>query len=88
VDSREAHYDDYDAGGANSNLPEKKTLLAQRPDGHLMRELIRAWDPLSHRVAWEHETCSGLLSEADVDAIHAFLIDQQKQLFEAQRTQR
>jgi quinohemoprotein ethanol dehydrogenase len=34
------------------------------------------------------EKFGDLLSETDVDAIHAYLIDQQRQLFEVQQTQR
>jgi quinohemoprotein ethanol dehydrogenase len=53
--------DSYDAGGAGVALPTREALRAERPDGHLMRELIRAWDPVAQKLAWEHETSSGTM---------------------------
>jgi quinohemoprotein ethanol dehydrogenase len=50
--------DGYGSEGADSALPALKALQAERPDGHLMRELIRAWDPVAHKVVWEHEASS------------------------------
>ena len=40
-------------------LPELKTLAAERKV-KLVRELIRAWDPVSQKTVWEHETSSGI----------------------------
>ncbi len=40
-------------------LPDRKTLEATR-DVKLVREVMRAWDPVNHRIAWEQETSSGM----------------------------
>jgi quinohemoprotein ethanol dehydrogenase len=40
-------------------LPELKSIAGTR-QGKLVRELIRAWDPLAKRTVWEHETSSGV----------------------------
>jgi quinohemoprotein ethanol dehydrogenase len=40
-------------------LPDLKSLQAKR-DVKLVRELIRAWDPVAQKVVWEHETSSGI----------------------------
>lgn len=42
-------------------LPSLESIQAQRP-GKLVRELIRAWDPVNQRTVWEHETSSGTRS--------------------------
>jgi quinohemoprotein ethanol dehydrogenase len=42
-------------------LPSLESIQAERP-GKLVRELIRAWDPVKHETAWEHETSSGARS--------------------------
>jgi quinohemoprotein ethanol dehydrogenase len=42
-------------------LPSLESIQAERP-GKLVRELIRAWDPVKQRTAWEHETASGTRS--------------------------
>ena len=39
-------------------LPPLDDLSRER-DGHLVRELIRAWDPVAQKVVWEHETSGG-----------------------------
>jgi quinohemoprotein ethanol dehydrogenase len=53
--------DSYDAGVAGVSLPKREALQAERPDGHLMRELIRAWDPVKQKPVWEHTTSSGTM---------------------------
>jgi quinohemoprotein ethanol dehydrogenase len=40
-------------------LPDLKSLQAERKV-KLVRELIRAWDPVAGRIVWEHETSSGM----------------------------
>ena len=40
-------------------LPALKDLQRERKD-KMVRELIRAWDPVAEKVVWEHETSSGL----------------------------
>jgi len=53
--------DMYDAASMKSlfgPLPELKDLKRERTD--LVREVLRAWDPLTHNVVWEHETSSGV----------------------------
>ncbi|HTV33574.1 MAG TPA: PQQ-dependent dehydrogenase, methanol/ethanol family [Methylocella sp.] len=40
-------------------LPSRKTLKATR-QVVLLRELIRAWDPIAGKTVWEHETTSGV----------------------------
>ncbi len=51
----------YDAAGLArlyGALPPLADLSRER-DGHLVRELIRAWDPVAQKVVWEHETSTG-----------------------------
>jgi quinohemoprotein ethanol dehydrogenase len=40
-------------------LPSLASLQAERK-GKLVRELIRAWDPVAQKTVWEHETSSGM----------------------------
>jgi quinohemoprotein ethanol dehydrogenase len=40
-------------------LPDLKSIESTRK-GKLVRELIRAWDPIARRTVWEHETSSGV----------------------------
>jgi quinohemoprotein ethanol dehydrogenase len=40
-------------------LPGRKTLEATRKV-KLLREFIRAWDPVAQKMVWEHETTSGV----------------------------
>ncbi len=40
-------------------LPELKDLRAARKS-KIVRELIRAWDPVAQKTVWEHETSSGI----------------------------
>ena len=48
----EAMYREYQQKGkVIERLPE---------DDKLVRELIRAWDPIAQKVVWEHETSSGM----------------------------
>jgi quinohemoprotein ethanol dehydrogenase len=42
-------------------LPPLKDLEAERKV-KLVRELIRAWDPIAGKTVWEHETSSGMRS--------------------------
>jgi quinohemoprotein ethanol dehydrogenase len=52
----------YDAGELKpfyGPLPDLKVLEATRKV-KLMRELLRAWDPLAGRIVWEQETSSGM----------------------------
>jgi quinohemoprotein ethanol dehydrogenase len=40
-------------------LPDKKSIDATRKV-KIVRELIRAWDPIAQKTVWEHETSSGI----------------------------
>ena len=40
-------------------LPDLKDLKATR-NVKLVRELLRAWDPVTQKIVWEHETSSGI----------------------------
>jgi quinohemoprotein ethanol dehydrogenase len=40
-------------------LPDRKTLEGTRKV-KLLREFIRAWDPIAQKMVWEHETTSGV----------------------------
>jgi len=40
-------------------LPDLQTLKATRKV-NLVRELLRAWDPVAQKIVWEHETSSGI----------------------------
>jgi quinohemoprotein ethanol dehydrogenase len=54
--------DTYDAEALKRDfgpLPDLKSLQAAR-DVKLVRELIRAWDPVAQKLVWEHETSSGV----------------------------
>ena len=54
--------DSYDAADLKEiygPLPDLKTLQKTRKV-KLVRELLRAWDPVTQRTVWEHETSSGL----------------------------
>ena len=54
--------DTYDAAALKQDfgpLPELKTLQATRKV-KLVRELLRAWDPIAQKVVWEVETSSGV----------------------------
>jgi quinohemoprotein ethanol dehydrogenase len=54
--------DSYDAADLKrlyGPLPDLKTLKTERKV-KLVRELIRAWDPVAQRTVWEHETSSGM----------------------------
>jgi quinohemoprotein ethanol dehydrogenase len=53
----------YDPGAAKSmfgTLPDLASLRSERPGQKLVRELIRAWDPVAQKTVWEHETSSGV----------------------------
>ncbi len=55
--------DTYDAADLKhlfGPLPDLKDLRASRKT-KLVRELIRAWDPVAQKTVWEHETSSGVL---------------------------
>jgi quinohemoprotein ethanol dehydrogenase len=52
----------YDAAGLKrlyGPMPELEALKSERKE-NLVRELIRAWDPIAQKVVWEHETSSGM----------------------------
>src|ERR1019366_3448688 len=54
--------DTYNAAGVRPRLgplPELKDLRAARKS-KIVRELIRAWDPVAQKTVWEHETSSGV----------------------------
>jgi quinohemoprotein ethanol dehydrogenase len=54
--------DSYDAADLKrlyGPLPELKELKTERKV-KLVRELIRAWDPIAGKTVWEHETSSGM----------------------------
>jgi quinohemoprotein ethanol dehydrogenase len=54
--------DSYDAADLKEiygPLPDLVTLQKTRKV-KLVRELLRAWDPVAQRIVWEHETSSGL----------------------------
>jgi quinohemoprotein ethanol dehydrogenase len=54
--------DTYDAADLKplfGPLPDLKSIAASRKE-KLVRELIRAWDPVAQRTVWEHETSSGV----------------------------
>ncbi len=54
--------DSYDADALRplfGPLPDRKSLAGARKE-KMVRELIRAWDPVSRKVVWEHETSSGI----------------------------
>jgi quinohemoprotein ethanol dehydrogenase len=54
--------DTYDADAVKLDfgpLPDLKTLQATRKD-KLVRELMRAWDPVAQKLVWEHEISSGV----------------------------
>jgi quinohemoprotein ethanol dehydrogenase len=40
-------------------VPDLQTLRASRKV-NLVRELLRAWDPVAQKIVWEHETSSGI----------------------------
>lgn len=53
--------DAYDPEGSASlygPMPSLESLKKERP-GKMIRELLRAWDPVAQKVVWEHETGSG-----------------------------
>ena len=54
--------DTYDVGAMKhlfGPLPDRK-VIRQGRNVNPVRELIRAWDPTSRKVAWEHETSRGV----------------------------
>ncbi|MGC1520379.1 MAG: PQQ-dependent dehydrogenase, methanol/ethanol family [Steroidobacteraceae bacterium] len=54
--------DTYDAAALKSlygPLPDLATLRATRKV-NLVRELLRAWDPVAQKIVWERETSSGI----------------------------
>jgi quinohemoprotein ethanol dehydrogenase len=54
--------DTYDAASLKSlygPLPDLHALKATRKV-NLVRELLRAWDPVTQKIVWEHETSSGI----------------------------
>ncbi len=54
--------DTYDAAALKSlygTVPDLSSLKATRKV-KLVRELLRAWDPVAQKIVWEHETSSGI----------------------------
>jgi quinohemoprotein ethanol dehydrogenase len=54
--------DTYDAAalkGLYGPVPDLRALKATR-NVKLVRELLRAWDPIAQKTVWEHETSSGI----------------------------
>jgi len=51
-------YDPSDLKRLYGPLPDKEALKSERKE-KLVRELIRAWDPVAGKIVWEHETSSG-----------------------------
>jgi quinohemoprotein ethanol dehydrogenase len=54
-------YDAADLKRLYGPLPERESLKGERKE-KMIRELIRAWDPVAQKVVWEHETSSGMRS--------------------------
>ena len=52
-------YDANDLRHLFGPLPDLQSLTATRKE-KLVRELIRAWDPVANKVVWEHETSTGV----------------------------
>lgn len=52
-------YDPNDLRRMFGPLPELKSITATRKE-KLVRELIRAWDPVAGKTVWEHETSAGM----------------------------
>jgi quinohemoprotein ethanol dehydrogenase len=52
-------YDPVDSARLYGPVPDTQAIAAMR---HVkpVRELIRAWDPTAQKIAWEHETSSGI----------------------------
>jgi quinohemoprotein ethanol dehydrogenase len=54
--------DSYDPAAVKSvfgPLPDRASLATERHGEKLVREFIRAWDPVAQKTVWEHETFSG-----------------------------
>ena len=54
--------DNYDPASIKSlygPLPDLEAVRAQRPGQKLVREFIRAWDPVAQTAVWEHDVSSG-----------------------------
>jgi len=52
-------YDAADLKRLYGPVPTLKSMQSTRKE-KLVRELLRAWDPVAQRTVWEHETSSGL----------------------------
>jgi quinohemoprotein ethanol dehydrogenase len=52
-------YDANDLRRLFGPVPDLQSITATRGE-KLVRELIRAWDPIAKRTVWEHETSSGM----------------------------
>jgi quinohemoprotein ethanol dehydrogenase len=53
----------YDPAGLKAlfgPMPDLQSLRAERPGQKMVRVLIRAWDPVTQKTVWEHETSSGV----------------------------
>jgi quinohemoprotein ethanol dehydrogenase len=40
-------------------LPEKADLQKERPGVKLVREILKAWDPVTHKIVWQQVTSEG-----------------------------
>jgi quinohemoprotein ethanol dehydrogenase len=55
--------DNYDAAALRplfGPVPELNAIQGERKGRPLVRELIRAWNPVTNKTVWEHETSSGV----------------------------
>ena len=52
-------YEPDELRGMFGPLPQLSSIAGTR-QGKLVRELIRAWDPVAGKTVWEHETSSGM----------------------------
>jgi quinohemoprotein ethanol dehydrogenase len=53
-------YNQKDAERLYGPLPDEKAVAAMREHVKPVREVIRAFDPVSNKMVWEHETSSGI----------------------------
>jgi quinohemoprotein ethanol dehydrogenase len=54
--------DTYDAAAMKriwGPVPDLKTLQPERHGTRLVREVLEAWDPVQHKIVWQHVTSSG-----------------------------
>eukprot|EP01037_Dinobryon_pediforme_P013889 gene13889-14006_t len=54
--------DTYDTGGLKrlfGTVPDKAELQKERPGTKLVREILKAWDPVTRKVVWQQVTSEG-----------------------------